>query len=294
MRALPLLLALTAGCTYEEGMTIADLTGTVVLPEEAVTRTFQKQDGTEETLTDPRLIGPVYLGLFSGVQDGLKSYTHPLMGPMFQPGVPGDTYPYAGTTVGDLPFPCFESLVCKVSSGRYTDFDNMVDWFTDVIETPIVDAYGDEVDTGDYVRQTCYDLMHYTTDEEVRLTATTDRNEDGVIDLKDLDFVQGNDGKFYADFTIWQTQYVDGFTLWGWMDAPSEVSHMFSTCDPSQGYQESTYSSDFAGGMQYPDLLNSPSLYISSGDWVVSSGGTHTYSSPDDHPEIHLDFLVTE
>lgn len=294
MRALPLLLAALAGCTYDEGLTIVDMTGTVVLPEEAATRVITHADGSSETVIDPRLIGPVYLGLFAGVQDGLQVYPHPSMGPMFQPGTPGDTYPYGGTTVGDLPFPCFESLVCKVTSGRYLDFDSLVDWFGETLETPIVDAFGDEVNTGDYVRQTCYELMHYTSDEEVRLTATEDRNEDGLIDLTDLDFVQGSDGKFYAEFTLWQQEYVDDFSLWGWMDAPSEVSNMFSSCDPSQGYTESTYSSNFQGGMQYPDLLNTPSLYISTGDWVVSSGGSHVYGSPDDHPEIHLDFQVTE
>lgn len=295
-RALVIAVALAplVGCTYDEGLDIVELRGTVVLPEEAGTRTFQKQDGSLETITDVRLIGPVYLGLYPSVQTGLQTYAHPEMGPVFQSGVPGDTYPYGGTTVGDFRNPCFEFLTCKVVSGRYVDFDSIVSWFDETLETPVVDAFGDEVTTGDYIRQTCYDLYHYTSDEEIRITATEDRNDDGELNDLDLDFVQGTDGKFYADFTIWQQEYVDGFTLWGWMDSPSEVSYQFSTCDDQAGQVENTYSNDFYGGMQYSDLLNYPSLYISSGDWVASVDGAHTYGSIEDEPEIHLDFQVTE
>jgi len=300
MRTIPLLAALSllSACTYQEGLIIEDMTGTVVLPEEAATRTFTKQDGSTETLEDVRLIGPVYLGLFPGVREGLQVYPHPDMGPIFQPGVPGDTYPYGGTTVGDLRYPCFESLVCRVSSGRYLTFDDLVEWFNVVLEDPIVDAFGDVVSNGDYVRQVCYDLLYYTTDEEIQITPR-DRNDDGVIDAKDLDFVKRSDGKWEAEFTFWQQEYFEdedsgqGFTLWGWMDAPSEVSYQFSTCDPEYGYYESTYSSKFYGGTQYNDLLNYPSLYISTGDWVAPMDGIHVYQGVDDEVEIHINGLVT-
>ena len=295
MRTLSILLSLLAltGC-YSEGLVIENLEGVVVLPEEAATRHLSYQDGTEEDVVDPRLIGPVYLGFYPGVVDGLQPYTHPEMGPMFTTGVPGDTYPYGGTTLGDIRYACFEFLACKVVSGRYVDFDSMVDWFDDTLETPILDAYGEEVTTGDYIRQTCYDLMHYTTDEEIRLTATDDKNDDGLLDEQDLDFVQESDGKFYGEFTIYQMEYVEGMTLWGWMDTPSEVSYQFSTCNPNDGFYENEYSSEFYGGLQYSDLLNFPSFYISTGDWVASKESVFTYGSVDDYAEIHMDFEVTE
>ena len=288
---------LASGCTYDEGLTIKDLHGKVVLPAEAATRTFFHPDGSSETLTDPRLIGPVYLGLYSEVVDGVQAYPSPAIGPVFQPGVPGDTYPYGGTSLGDIRFPCMESLQCRVVSGRYVDFDGMVDWFTNVLDDPIVDAYGAEVTNGDYIAQTCFDLMDYTTESEIRLTATKDKNEDGKLDKLDLDFVEQADGTFAADFTIYQQEYFQndesgqGFSLWGWMDAPSDKSYRFTTCDPKGGFQQQEYTSNFQGGRPYQDLLNRPSQYISSGDWV--SGTPYVYTSVDDADvTITLDYQV--
>ncbi|MGA0879758.1 MAG: hypothetical protein ACO3SP_11635, partial [Ilumatobacteraceae bacterium] len=84
----------------------------------------------------------------------------------------------------------------------------------------------------------------------------------------------------------WQQDYYPGMTLWGWMDAPSEVSYQFSTCNPDEGFQETEYTNDFHGGMQWEDTLNFPSLLISTGDWVASMDGAHEYGSADDVVEI--------
>ncbi len=283
-----------SGCGFKEGLEISDMKGTVVLPEEALTRTFFHSDGSSETLTDPRLIGPVYLGLYPSVEEGVQEYPYPEVGPVFEEGTPGDTFPYGGTSIGDIRFPCMESLQCRVVSGRYVDFDAMQSWFSDVLEDPISDAQGEEVTNGDYIAETCFEILHYTSEEEIRLTAT-DRNEDDVINLKDLDFVDQGDGTWAAEFTLWQQEYFQdeetgkGFTLWGWMDAPSESAYKFNTCDPTKGYKDDTYNSDFFAGRPYEDLLNFPSKYITSGDWV--SGTPYVYQSADDeNVTITLDF----
>lgn len=291
-----LLLPLLGACAENpEGLTINDMHGSIVLPAEAVTRVFPN---SPDPVVDPRLIGPVYLGLYPSVKQGLLPYTHPEIGPVFQAGIPGDTYPYGGTSLGDIRFPCIEFLQCKVVSGRYVDFDQMVTWFNETLEMPITDAHGDTVTSGDYIAQACYDQLRYVAEEEIRLTATKDRNEDGALDAKDLDFVEQNDGTWKADFTIWQQEYFQneetgtGFTLWGWMDAPSEVNNRFTTCDPNDGYQETEYNQNFYSGRPYRDLLNFPSLYIAGGDYVASEG--FVYTSPDDEATITLDQLVTQ
>src|SRR5262249_52794022 len=70
-----------SGCTFNEDLTIRDFTGTVKIPKAAATRTFTHTDGSTETITDVKLIGPVYLGFFPSVQDGLYPYPHPEEGP---------------------------------------------------------------------------------------------------------------------------------------------------------------------------------------------------------------------
>lgn len=298
--ALPVLAALPlAACTFNEELEIYDLRGTVVLPEEAATRTVTI-DGVETEITDVRLIGPVVLGLYPSVRKGALEYTSPEAGPVFQSDLPGDAYPYGGTTLGDIRFACLSALTCKVASGRFVDFDALVGWFQDTVGEPLTDQYGNAVTNGDALRQACYAIGRFTSDEEVRLTATEDKNLDGHIDERDLDFVQRNDGKFEAEFTIWQQEYFAdedcegdgcGFALWGWMDAPSDASYQFSTCDPTDGQTEATYAADFYGGRQYRDLLNFPANYISSGDYVATEGWV--YDSPlDEGVTIELDYRV--
>lgn len=289
------LFALAAsGCRYDEGIVIKDMHGKVVIPAAAATRILATPEGDAE-VTDVRLIGPVYLGLFPAVVEGTETYPAPFRGPVFQSGVPGNTYPYGGTSVGDMRFPCMESLKCKLVSGRYVDFDGMVDWFSNYIGSPIVDANGAPVTTGSYLEQTCLEVLDYVTPEEIRLTAN-DENEDGAIDVKDLEFVQQDDGSFVADFTFFQQEWFAseegdrGFTLWGWMDAPSGTSFSYSTCNGQSGFQLVEYNRQFFGGTPYPDLLNLPTQYISDGDWVSSQ--PYVYTSPDDEPTLVIDFPV--
>jgi hypothetical protein len=317
-RALPLLSRLllvglpavslgSAGCAYNEGLIIQNMRGTVHIPGDAASRTIVSEDGTETVIEhDLRLLGPVYLGLYPSVQPAnmAERYPYPEVGPQFKEDVPGDTYPYGGTTVGDLRFACFEFLTCKVTSGRFADYQDLVDWFA-LIGTPLLDAADVEVTDGEFVRQTCYDLLNATTDDEVRITAYEDRNGDGEIGPADLDFVydESND-EFVGEFTLWQqemfwdqaqencTPGVDctGFSLWGFMDAPSAESYTYSTCEAAQGLQMQVYNQDFNGGRSWNNVLNFPSNYITTGDDVSSE--PFVWSNIEATPEFKLDFVV--
>lgn len=293
-------------CAYDEGLLIQNLTGTVRLPAEAATGTVVAADGSQTTLTDSKFIGPVYLGLYPSVvpAGGIERYTHPERGPQFKEGIVGDTYPYGGTSIGDFRFSCFEELTCDLVSGRYVDFDDIIDWFS-LVGVPVTDEAGALVTNGDYMRQTCFDLLDVNTDAEVRLTAT-DRNEDNKIDAKDLDFVEQPDGSFVAEFTIYQQEFAwdvnqedcepgedcKGFTLWGYMDAPN-AGLAYSTCNGGQGANAvpiNDYDAEFIGGAPFNDVLNQPSQYILPGDWVSNEG--YQWDNIYDQPELNIDFEV--
>ncbi|MEO0602780.1 MAG: hypothetical protein AAF211_15160, partial [Myxococcota bacterium] len=228
-------LLLAQGCAFDEGLIIENLRGTVSVPVEAATRSIQDEEGNfVELEADARLIGPVYLGLYSKIEpeNVIEEYPHPETGPQFQPGQAGDAFPYGGTTVGDLRFACLPSLSCRLTSGRFEDWDSIVDWFR-LLDTPLTDVNGFEVPNGEFLRQVCYDFLNVTSDAETRVTAFEDNNNDGEINALDLDFQR--EGEFFvADFEmLQQEQFFDqeqddctpgvdcrGFSLWGWMDAP--------------------------------------------------------------------------
>ncbi|HHO51663.1 MAG TPA: hypothetical protein ENK18_12515 [Deltaproteobacteria bacterium] len=298
--------ACLSGCAYDEGLIIENLKGTIKIPIEAATRTIIDEEGNATELTDPRLIGPVYLGLYPSVAEAnvLERYPHPELGPQYQTDVPGDAYPYGGISVGDIRFACLEFLTCKVVSGRYADWNSLVEWFQ-LIQQPILDNQGVEISDGEYLRQTCYDLLNVTSDAETRITAYEDRNGDGETNELDLDFVLDDAGEYYVgDFTLWQQEFFwdqdqenctpgldcKGFTLWGWMDAPSSLSFKYSTCEDGLGQNIEVYDADFIGGRPQADLLNFPSIYIDDGDWVV--GNPYQWDNIDARPELILDFEV--
>lgn len=277
-----------SSCGFNEGLVIENMTGTVRIPVAAATRTMPNG----ETVTDARLIGPVMLGLYPEVRDDIFQYPHPEIGPSFSAEASGDTYPYGGTTVGDIRYPCVADLVCRVTSGRFVDFDDMLDWYGTYYEDPIIDSAGAEIQTGEYIRQTCFRQLRVTSDEEVRLTAT-DTNEDGAIDTNDLQFVLSEDGQFFeATFTIYQQEFFEGFKLWGWMDSPSLVDGRLNTCNTLEGFTDSEYNQAFQGGLQYINLLNFPHEYIQEGDWVA--GTAFEYTEVGDEVVLTLDFEVTE
>ncbi|MCB9677548.1 MAG: hypothetical protein H6737_20750 [Alphaproteobacteria bacterium] len=304
--ALGLLLpALATGCAWDEGLEIRNMTGTVVIPREAATRTFQRSDGTVEEVTDVRLIGPVYVGLYPSVQpeDTVQRYPHPEVGPLFSADLSiGDAYPYGGTTIGTFRSACLKDMACRIPSGRFYDFQEMADWFADTLESPIKDIYDQPITSGELIRQTCFSTLNYTSDAEIGLTVTSDRNEDGVLDHEDLDFVERTDGNFEGEFLIWQQEYAtnadgQGFTLWAFMDSPAPGDGAFSTCDSTRGRQVDEYAEDFRAGAVYQDLLNRPSVRLNRGDWVAGQQEAtgdygYIYQSPDDLPEIWINWQI--
>ena len=277
-----------SGCQYDEGLLIHNMRGTIVVPRAAATRQITDEDGNTTEVVDARNIGPIYVGVFPSVfpANVIDTFPHPEVGPVYLDGVQGDTYPYGGTTIGDLRFGCFDNLACKLVSGRHFDYESIIDWFSNTLNTPILDAEGREVDNGEYYRQVCFDLMEVTSDEEVYITVTSDQNNDGEINAADLDFKENADGDFEAEFVMWQQDFFwdqnaedctpgsdcPGFSVWAFMDGPSGVDSSFATCetDNNSGFQVNEYNVDFFGGRAEPDVLNAPSKYIGIGDWVSS------------------------
>jgi len=302
-------LVAASACRYDEGLLIDNMKGSVFIPDAAATRLIAQPTGETVPVTDVKLIGPVYLGVFPSVlaANVLAPYPHPEVGPQFIEGVPGDTYPYGGTTVGDLRFACLEYLTCKVTSGRFETWDTMIDWFA-YLGQPIKDAAGAEVVSGGFLQQLCFDQLNVTSDAEARLTAYEDRNDDGSINELDLDFVHDDTaGGFRAEFTLWQQEFFwdieqeetegctpgedcTGFTLWGWMDSPSTLTYDFSTCDPTLGFNNEIYNNEFFGGMVFSDVLNVPTTYISTGDALA--GEPYIWNDMNDEPELVLDWIV--
>jgi len=299
-------LALSAGC-YDEGLVIRDLVGEVRLPKEAATFEFTRpalddngdpitEPGSgdpvfeTEEVTDVRLIGPVYIGLYASVREDLFSYPYPETGPVTGAVTVGDTYPYGGTTIGDFRYACYEFFQCKMVSGRYASFEGILEWWNDVVGDPVVDAGGDVVEVADAFRDTCYQLRRWTSDAEARLTVTSDRNGDGELDAGDLDFVEDGD-EFVAEFTIIDAEYFEGMTAWAFMERPEPGSFTYdSTCNAQLGYQEFTYDQNWRAGTQFQDVLNRPANYTETGDWVSSVG--FEWADPNEPATINLDLAV--
>jgi hypothetical protein len=181
-------------------------------------------------------------------------------------------------------------------SGRYTDFDDIVEFFNQELQAPLTDVRGQVVTSGDEIRANCYDLLNVTADSEVRITATKDRNDDGELDKGDLDFVETAEGDFVANFKIYQADFYDGMSAWAWMDAPQGRDFTFTSCYQEDefgngvGYQEDTYDQRWYAGTARPDVINAPYLLLQDEDWVASHGAV--WNTPWERPEIRLDFNV--
>ncbi len=259
----PLLLALN-GCAYDEHLPQVDVHGTLVVPRAAATRdVVDERTGEVTAVTDSRWIGPIFMGAYSGVDSLNYGYPHPEIGPVIG-ATSGNTYPYGGGSLGRFDFACFESLVCEVNTGRFADFESMIEWFNDTINEPIIDDFGSEVDSPDYFRSYCYDLLNFTDDYELSFVACPDGREG----CNGLHFEENGDGDFQAEFDLWQVTYQPKMQIWGWMDSPGEDFN-FTTCDPDKGQRNTEYANDFEYGTNYEDLLNFPQKYIGSGDYLV-------------------------
>ena len=251
-------LLVSSACTYTEpGNHHVDLHGTVRIPVAAATMTLVDDDGTEREVTDPRLFGPVYVGAYASVVTDLFDFPHPEVGPVLSSGTPGDAYPYGGNTLGRFEWGCYQQLVCQTITGRYSSYDDVIDFFDTVVNRPITDEFGDPVTGASQYQEQCYEYRYFTSDEEVEF-----------IDDGHLDFKLSADGEFYeAEVTVPHTLFIEGLTVWGWVDMPSR-EFKFSTCDETGGELLYYYSEQYEVGASYTDLLNFPGTYIDQGDWV--------------------------
>jgi len=287
----PLALLLTGGCTFDEHLPQVDIQGTVVIPRAAATRQVPNAaTGQTEEVVDPRAIGPVFMGAFASIDEpGLNyDFPHPEIGPIFLEGETGNAYPYGGGTVGRFDFACYQAMVCKVVTGRFTTYEDILDYFDEVVQESVVDDRGGVVDSADAFQAYCFELFNYTDDAELGfLTETEDA----------LDFVENTDGDFEADFDLWAVTYYQGMQIWGWVDTPDEA-YNFSTCDENRGQNNQEYANDYQYGANVPDVLNFPGENISEGDYVVSSPIAFDYEDADafrdagDEPTVIIDFLA--
>lgn len=289
-----LLLLVLAGC-YSEGIQSETLRGTLVVPREAATRTINvlNPDGSSssETMTDVGFLGPVYIGLYAAVLENIETYPHPERGPAFS-GVSagkGDTYPYGGTTIGDIRYACYEALQCKLTSGRFETFDDIVAFY-DMVGFPITDAIGNEVVSGEQMRETCFELFEVQSDAEMRLT-WIDKDADGE---PDPDFVENADGDFEASFEMLQQEFYPGMAVWAYLDNPFATNFELNTCNKGNGYNEFTYNRRFQAGLQQADTLNAPHKYITEEDWVTSMDGMYIWDDPEASASLRVDFSVKD
>jgi hypothetical protein len=272
------LIAFTSGCAFEEtALQHEDIIGTVRLPKAAVQLTLiDDETGEERIVEDTRAIGPVYLGAYPSVKEGLYPYLHPEMGPILETDTPGNTYPYGGTTVGRFDWACYESLQCKIVTGRFENWDDILEFFADTLESPVTDSQGEEVMTGTEFQEYCYEVMYYTNDDEVSFVT------------EEPDFEWSSDGEYLeAEVNLLHTLYMEGMAIWGWVDMPT-ASGDFSTCNPNDGEYHSYYADQFYAGANYDNLLNFPGLRIDEGDWIVDDPAIIT--DPDAEFEVTLGY----
>ncbi len=274
-----------SGCgSFDEGLRERDLTGVVRIPVEALTALeLVDPDGTpivqdgftldEEgtpvmDITDQMgLIGPVYIGGFPSVEEGDYAYPHPEMGPILDEDRPGNTYPYGGTSIGRFDYACYKQLTCKVVTGRYDSFQSIIDFFSGVVQEPIIAPDGTEVLSGATYQEHCFSTEYVTSDDELSFV-DDDPNEDVSPYFKPYFRLNGEGTHYEADVTIPQALFIEDMELWGWVDMPS-VRYNFTTCDSDAGTQYRRYTEQFMEGSSYPDLLNYPGIYIDEGDWVA-------------------------
>jgi hypothetical protein len=279
--------ALTSGCAYtEDSLEHFDLYGKVRIPKEATAITVTVSETDEEGNTvsqdvdlesDVRNIGPVYLGVYPGVDTNLFEFPHPEIGPVLSEDTL-DSYPYGGSTVGRPGFACYELLVCKVTTGRFTSYDDILEFFRDDLQNPVLNQYGEEVTSETEFREWCYETMFLTSDTELPFLAM-----DGV------DFVDKGD-YWEADATIYHSYFREGATVWGWMDAPTR-SYNFASCSDSNaqgGWQQFYYTEQYVTGATFAGLLNAPANYIDRGDWISETGDI--MQSPDDNFVVELGY----
>jgi len=287
--ALPLLLAaLATGCSYtEDGLLHVDLHGKVRIYKDVAAVTLSDAENNTWTIEDDvRALGPVWLGVFSGIDDKLFDYPHPEVGPVLGTDNPtGNTYPYGSMSVGRPDWGCYETMNCKLITGRYESYDDVIGFFRDEVRNPILNQEGNELTSGIEYREHCYETAYLTSDQEVGFISNggLDKNGNGQPYFEDMgDY-------FEAETDIYHSLFYEGAVVWGWMDAPSRTFD-FSTCDAEStlGWQVFYYDEQYLTGQVPIDLLNFPSKYIFQGDVVVQDPPVIT--DPEKDFTVEIDF----
>lgn len=243
-----------SACAYEENLPNTDLVGKVVIPKENTNVRLTNSDGEEWFIeNDVRAIGPVYIGVYAGIDETLYAYPHPEWGPLLADAEQGNAYPYGGTSSGRFAWGCYEATVCKTVSGRYETYQAVLDFFRDQLRAPLLDDEGNEVTTALQYEERCYEIEYVTSDEELDIVGPLDFEEDG--------------DNWVADVSILRSKYAAGMHIWGFADMPS-TTFSFDTCNPSDGAYHSNYDERYYKGTNYRDVLNYPGYYISEGDLV--------------------------
>jgi hypothetical protein len=290
MRILPIaMVGLMTGCKYEENLPEQDLKGKIRIPKEAISSLtlidddgvpfvengeaiLRDEDGDETDRIDITgevgLLGPVYIGAYPSVEDGHYDYKHPEMGPILDANFPGDTYPYGGTTVGRFDYGCYEQLVCKVVTGRFTSYSEIIDFFRDVVQEPILGQDGTEVTSGVAYQEQCFEGQNLTDEHELAFVDEEPFETDESLGDYFKPYFQDKGEFFEAEVIIPHALVEKGMSIWGWVDMPSK-KFSFSSCDEGAGKNFYRYSEQFYTGTNYPNVLNFPGLYIDDGDWVV-------------------------
>jgi len=278
-----MLAASAAACTYQEdALSNYDLKGTVSIPKEATQLTLVDTEFNERQIDDSRDIGPVYIGVFSGVEESNYGYPHPEIGPVINDDINGNTYPYGGTTVGRFAWGCYRQLRCQIVSGRFTDYADVIDYFANTLDDPILNDELEPVIPEEY-RERCYDVMYVTSDAELDfITAGKDPDTPDFEDMGD---------HYEAEVTIPHALFKKGVSVWGWVDMPSS-KYKFSTCDENDGEYFYYYDEQYYEGTNTSFALNYPDDWIDDGDWLASEGAI--IDDPEKDFEINLGYHYEE
>ncbi len=269
---------LLGGCAYtEDALNHFDFNGTVRIPVEAVQVEMRDDDNETWTIDDPRAMGPIYMGVFPSVVDNLYDFSHPEIGPVTSDGQSGDAYPLGGNTVGRFEWGCYQQLICQTVTGRYSSYDDVLEFFRDEVRDPILDTNGQEVTSGIEYQEQCFEYKYATDDYEI-----------AFIDDGQLDFALTSDGQYYeAETSIPHVPFYEGMTVWGWADMPSE-GFGFTTCNSSIGESVYYYEEQYDVGSNFSDVLNFPGTYIDHGDYVENEG--YVLTSTEDEFVLELGF----
>ncbi len=254
LAGLALLAAATFGpaCAYTEDLPNADLTGVVRIPKDLAQVQLRDLEGNSWTVDDPRAIGPVYLGVYAGIDESLYEYPHPEWGPVLG-DEGGDAFPYGGASVGRITWGCYAATVCQTVTGRYESYDEVLAFFRDELRSPITDDVGREITSATEFQEKCFQAEYVTSDDELDLIGPAD-----FVDMGDY---------YEADVEILHTQFVEGVSVWGWADMP-DPSFTFSTCDGGDGDYQSYYDEQYYKGTNANEILNFPGTYIQGGDLI--------------------------